>query len=127
MTSQEYIIKELNSLVEKFPKLVFKYKFDNTDSTHIIAVEPLNEFNGNKEYLNAESDFVYYFENTFLPETVLFVSQDSLTKIIEPDMIFKRESIGIFIKEKVHAPNYIYDYNLEKIEVGFNNEFALAA
>ena len=62
-----------------------------------------------------------------MPETVLFVSQDSLTKIIEPDMIFKRETIGIFIKEKVHAPNYIYDYNLEKIEIGFNNEFALAA
>jgi hypothetical protein len=88
MKSQEYIIKRLNALVKKFPSLIFKYKFDEAEITHIIAVEPLNEFEGNKAYLVEESDFLYDFENKYLPETIMFVSTNSLTTVKEPDMVF---------------------------------------
>lgn len=124
MTSQEYIYNRLNFLVEKFPSLIFKYKFDDAEITHIIAVEPLKEYDENKEYLEAESDFVYEFENKYLPETIMFVSLNSLIQVNEPDMVFEFNKFGI-IQILQLTPRYKFKSNLDKFELE-STEYELA-
>ncbi len=127
MKSREYIIKGLNALVEKFPSLIFKYKFDAAEITHIIAVEPLSEFEGNKAYLVEESDFVYDFENKYLPETIMFVSTNSLTTVNEPDMVFESGKLKFeFVQTQQYSPSYNFKCNLDEIEVG-KADYNLAA
>ena len=88
MNSQEFIINKLNNFIILFPKLIFKYKYDKIKLIHIIDVSPLEEFNTNEEYLITEANLVYEFDNKYIPETILFISDESLTKIEKPDLIF---------------------------------------
>lgn len=108
MTAQEYIIEKLNALLEKFPSFVFKYKLDKSDNTHIISVAPLIEYEENKEYMEAESDFVFDFENTFLPETIMFVSTNSLILVTEPDMVFSSNKT-VFVQTNLISTGYKFD------------------
>ena len=124
MTSQEFIFKELTSLLEKFPSFVFKYKLDKTDNTHIISVEPLKEYERNKEYMEAESDFVFDFENIYVPETIMFVSTNSLILVTEPDMVFSSNKTG-FVQTNLNATSYKFNnywgiFKTEKTEEKFD-------
>jgi hypothetical protein len=53
---------------------------------HIVEVLPLCEYKDNIKYLEIESDLTFEFDNKFFPEAVLFVSADSLTKVLEPEI-----------------------------------------
>jgi hypothetical protein len=127
MTAQEYIFKKLNALLETFPSFVFKYKLDKSDNTHIISVEPLEEYEENKVYMEAESDFVFDFENNYLPETIMFVSSNSLILVTEPDMVFSSNKTG-FVQTNLITTSYKYNsswgiFETEQTE----QELALAA
>ena len=148
MTAQEYIFKELNALLIKFPSIVFKYKLDKNDNTHIISVEPIEEYEGNNEYMEAESDLVFDFENKYLPETIMFVSTNSLIVVNEPDKVFCTPFIAYYLTDKVsYSPekvlftftveinqepkpilNYNFHFNWDKFEtVNTEHDSALAA
>lgn len=105
MNSQEFIINKLNNFITLFPKLIFKYKYDKIKLIHIIEVSPLEEFNNNDDYLIAEANLVYAFDNKFIPETILFISEESLTKIEKPDVIFSFKSYGLFLDNLNHMSN----------------------
>jgi hypothetical protein len=124
MTAQEYIITGLNNLIDTFQNITFKYKFDNIDNTHVILVEPLKEFEENKEYLIAESGFVYFFEKTFIQDTILFVSTDSLIKVDAPDLVFSSNLRGLFINE-MFVPTY--NFSPELMGIAGESSYALAA
>jgi hypothetical protein len=128
MTSQEYIITGLNFLVEKFPTFTFKYKFEKAEITHIISVEPLEEYEKNKLYMEAESDFVFDFENIYLPEAIMFVSLNSLITINVPDMVFKANRLGLFLQEIIPQSRYNGNQNWGVTEVEKNDyNYNLAA
>ncbi|MBA7553273.1 hypothetical protein ES705_45863 [subsurface metagenome] len=126
MNAQEYINSKLNSLIKLFPELTFKYKYDKVKLIHIIEVEPLSEFKNNKEYLISEADFVYEFDNTYTPETILFVSEESLTRVNQPDIIIKSNNFGSFIYNLIDEHDIFFDFESSDIIAGENN-FALAA
>lgn len=88
MNPKDFIIRRLNELRNFFPELSFKYKFNQHTSTHIIDVRPLECFSSNQDYIKSEADFSYEFDNLFYPETILFISKDSLTEIKDPDFVF---------------------------------------
>lgn len=114
MKAKEYIINGLNVLADKFQNLSFKYKYDETDDTHIISVEPLKEFAENKDYLIAESDFVFYFEKNFSEGNILFVSENSLIKIDKPEFVFKSNERSFLMKEQF--PETAYKWNFEMVK-----------
>lgn len=127
MTAQEYIIEKLNALLVKFPSFVFKYKLDKSDNTHIISVEPLEEYEENKQYMEIESDIVFDFENIFLPETIMFVSTNSLILVTEPDMVFSSNKNG-FIQTNLITTGYKFNSYLEIFDTEKTEEkFDLAA
>lgn len=85
MDSKTYIKNKLNEVSEVFPELTFCYQFAKSSQTHIVEVKPLESYESNEAYVQCEADFMFDFENEFFPETILFVSEDSLTQITEPE------------------------------------------
>lgn len=83
MNPKEFIKNRLNELRNIFPELSFKYKFNSNTSTHIVDVRPLECYKENEDYIKYEADFAFEFDNKFYPETILFVSKDSLTQILQ--------------------------------------------
>lgn len=88
MSPKDFIITRLNELRNFFPELSFKYKFNQHTSTHIIDVRPIECFSTNKDYIKYEADLSYEFDNLFYPETILSISEGSLTEIKDPDFVF---------------------------------------
>jgi len=125
MNPKEYIKSRLNELRNFFPELSFKYKFNQHTSTHIIDVRPLECYSANKDYIKYEADFSYEFDNFFFPETILFVSEDSLTEIKDPDFVFNANQFSEelqFTLQIVNVKNETVEYIFD-----FYVEYALAA
>ena len=95
MNSNEYIRKGLHKLLKQYPQLTFFYQFDKKSNLHQILVEPINEFESNKSFKNDEADFIFDFDNLFFPESIVFISENSLIKIESPEFIFKSYPIDL--------------------------------
>lgn len=118
MKSKDFIIRRLNELRNIFPELSFKYKFNPSTSTHIIDVRPLDCFTENNDYIKYEADFGFEFDSIFYPETVLFVSEDSLTQISNPEFVFNANQFsedfqGIFKPIEVNIKWALTHYEFE--------------
>jgi len=91
MKTKEYIRKKLNEISDIFPELIFRYQFNENTETHIIEVRPLETYQTNVDYIKCEAELMYDFENEFFPETILFVSEDSLTQITNPEFSIQKQ------------------------------------
>jgi hypothetical protein len=91
MNSKFYIKDKLRKLVEKFPQMTFLYQFDEIDQTHIVEVLPFTMYEEDNDYKNDEGDLTFEFDRMFSPETIMFVSENSLTRVNEPEEVFKQE------------------------------------
>ena len=125
MTPRNFIIRRLNELRNIFPELSFKYKFNQHTSTHIIDVRPLDCFSSNQDYIKYKADFSYEFDNLFSPETILFISENSLTEIKNPDFVFNTNQFSLDFQ--VPQPAIIYMAGLVETNFEFKIEYALAA
>jgi hypothetical protein len=96
MNSKLYIKDKLRNLVEKFPQMTFLYQFDEIDQTHIVEVLPFTKYEEDNDYKNDEGDLTFEFDRMFFPETIMFVSENSLTRVNELEEVFKRESFLAF-------------------------------
>jgi hypothetical protein len=124
MDSKIYIKNKLNEISEIFPELIFRYQFDKSSLTHIVEVKPLETYQTNDEYIKYEADLMFNFENEFFPETILFVSEDSLTQVTEPEFVIRKE---IFVSLPLKA-NYSFVLDMEELSCNVpENNYALAA
>jgi len=98
MNPKEYIKSRLNELRNFFPELSFRYKFIQHSSTHIVDVRPMECYSTNQDYIKYEADFSYEFDNLFYPETILFISEGSLTEIKDPDFVFNANQFSEELK-----------------------------
>lgn len=85
MKSDNFLKDKLQAIFIKFPLLSIRYQYTVKDQTYIVEILPLAEFENNKEYQKEEAELTFDFDNLFFPESVMFVSENSLTKIIEPE------------------------------------------
>jgi len=122
MNSKEYIKTGLQQLVNLYPKLTFIYQFDEVENMHIVQVEPQDEFDSNEAYQEDEANLTFDFDNTFFPESIVFISQESLISISSPECI-------------LYTPHVINDVLLsfsykgikDKEYLAGENNYALAA
>ena len=92
--------------------------------THIVEVKPLESYQSNEAYVQCEADFMFDFENEFFPETILFVSEDSLTQITQPEFTIQKQ---VFVSSPLKA-NYSFALDMEELfSVAAENNYALAA
>ncbi|MFA5327735.1 MAG: hypothetical protein WC384_08100 [Prolixibacteraceae bacterium] len=121
MTSKEYIKNRLQSLLKDFPQITFFYQFDDRTDLHQVLVEPSSEFRLNMEFRNDEADFIFDFDSLFFPESIVFISEDSLIRIDNPEFIIYTPLIT----------ELTTDYSLlnikDKAYLAGENNYALAA
>lgn len=86
---QEYIIKELSHLHEKFTAIKICYEFNEGANTHLIEILPLEVFNS-KKFILEEIRIVENFENTFgYNQNILLISEESLNIIENPTYVIE--------------------------------------
>lgn len=81
MNPQEFINKKIEYLKFKFKDIEIKYQYKITTDTHIIKISPLSLYENNIEYVMEEEDVENEFNKLYPSEELLFISEDSLTKI----------------------------------------------
>ena len=127
MNSQDFIRDHINNLIIKFPSISISYQILRDISTHLVEVTPLSEYNENLEYKSAEADICFEFDETFIGETLLFVSEGSINRATDPDLVIAGLLFGLQPNVSVNRPAETTDnFNSEYIAED-NIEFALAA
>lgn len=81
MKPSEFINKKIEYLKFKFKDIEIKYQYKITTDTHIIKISPLSLYENNIEYVMEEEDIENEFNKLYPSEELLFISEDSLTKI----------------------------------------------
>jgi len=128
MTSKEFIISNLNFIRILFSELTFKYKFYEENSTHVIEVQPVESFENDTDYIEVETNLTIEFDKLYSPESILFVSDNSLSKIKEPEFVFSSNELGIEV-EPIEESNFKQICNSENNEIFDFSEpnYAIAA
>jgi hypothetical protein len=129
MKSKEFIKNKLEQLSKEFQEISIRYQFDKRDLTHIIEIKPLKEFNDNSSYQEKEAEITYEFEQLFFPETILFISENSLTKITEPELEYNMNLaayISIQFKELLEKMSFAVMIDIKE-PAGNDYNYAMAA
>lgn len=108
MESKRFLENKLRELQDRFKKLSIKYQYNPYSEVHIVEILPLVEYKTNEEYIQFESDLSFEFDNSFFPESIMFVSEESLTRVDSPELTFEPSSI-IEIKEEIVECSDAYD------------------
>jgi len=85
MKSKEFIKAKLNYLYAIFNEVKIRYEYRANTFSHLIEIIPLSFFEKNEEYMIIESEIEEEFESLFLNENILFISEGSLSEIINPE------------------------------------------
>jgi len=79
----EFITNEIDVLVEKIPKLLCTYVYDNFDNKHmIIIIEPENLFNKDS-FIEYKNEFINRFIDIFPKYGLMFLNSDEFTYIVD--------------------------------------------
>lgn len=113
MTSKGFIKNKMRALVEKFPDIKITYQFDKFLKTHIVEVLPKELFEISEEYKLLESEIIFEFDDIFLSESILFISEDSLNEIDNPEFELCGPEYVLFeSKISFDSEDYITAYNI---------------
>lgn len=126
MNASAYIRKKICELIMQFPEIKLAYEFNQYSDTHIIEVLPLEVYKDDLAYHDAETDFAIEFDEKYSPSSILFVSEESLTRVIKPEI--ERAGWMYNLKPSISGSK---TFNFEgahiEYEAGKNNDYYLAA
>lgn len=123
MNSIDLIKDELQLLFSLIDGIEIRYEFKKSISTHFIEVKPLDLFNTNNLYIEKEIELEDKFSKLFPNENLVFISQDSVSKIDNPDLILPYK---ISYRQELESFTFDITKCLE-MEVYGENNYALAA
>ena len=128
LTSIDFIIKELKSLNNKFTNSNIRYEFCKSSNTHLVEVTPF-EFYNSETYMEAELDFEDLFSANFPNEDLVFISEQSLSKISDPIFEIFSEKSGFFRTDFIVYPSLssFDDFCEDDYQSMGENTYALAA
>ena len=110
MESKTYIIKKLEELKNLIENIEIKYEYRTSTNTHIIEINPISVFNNDNLYIQFEEDIQDEFESLFHFEEILFISEESLTKIRNVEFELLNETF----REFELLNEYILGFNCTK-------------
>ncbi len=127
MRSVDLVEKELRNISNTVEGVEIRYEFDSRNLIHLIEVKPLDLFENNSIYLDKEIELEDKFFKLFPEENLVFISEDSLSKIENPNLILplkiKYENI---VKSPISFNGLFGMFALDS-EINDNNNLALAA
>lgn len=86
MNSIELLKSELQELFSLIDGIEIRYEFKKSTFTHIVEVKPLDLFSSNSLYIEKEIELEEKFSELFPNEDLVFVSENSLSKIEQADL-----------------------------------------
>ncbi|WNM19484.1 hypothetical protein [Flavobacterium capsici] len=121
----KFIEEKLKMLFERFPKANIRYEHRESTNTHVVEITPLFFYN-NDSYRVIETEIEDEFEVLFPAETIIFISEDSLNKISNPNIEHLGERKG---KVCIIQTTHIQFFNFTNISPKYfgENNYALAA
>lgn len=125
MTSIEFVKSKLNDLFNKFNFIKIRYEYRLNTFTHLIEVLPLSFFEKNEEYMLLESEIENDFESFFPKENILFISENSLSEIKNPNIKLGYNKIEF--ENEISNLNFIIEGFNTNVEIQNINNYALAA
>jgi hypothetical protein len=125
MNSKEFLIERLKEMSSKFEDVKIRYEYRTNTYSHIIEVIPLAIFDSNEQYMLAEANLENEFESLFPQEDIVFVSEDSLTEIKNPDLLLGYESITFEVSEV--SQSFVVNGFTEEVDFWGCENYALAA
>jgi hypothetical protein len=81
MTSKEYIISELKTLVKDFPNVRVRYEYDSLAMVHFVEVVPREVYHSDDKYILWEGKMVDNFIEHYPCENIGFISDDAYVSI----------------------------------------------
>lgn len=123
MTSREFIINRLNHLSTIFSNVKFRYEVRKTTGSHIIEVTHSLSEKEAEDYLNAEMRMDMDFGTIYPAEDIVFVTDESLTKIQNAELVIEGNKKGFDIS--LAKPAIIHGFNA--VMYVEENNYALAA
>jgi|SRR5690606_17383956 len=76
MKSKEFVINQINELIELFPDLTIKYEYEALSKSHYIQVLPIELYENNERYRNKEKSIYIDFIELYPCESISFVSAE---------------------------------------------------
>jgi hypothetical protein len=127
MHSVDLITRELKDISNTIEGIEIRYEFDKLNLIHLVEVKPLNLFENNSIYLDREIHLEDKFFELFPKENLVFISEDSLSKIKNPylelPLKIKYES-QLSTSLKFNGLFGMFDLDSKIVE---NNNYTLAA
>lgn len=128
MTSIDFIIKELKKLHANFSNSNIRYEFCHFTKTHLVEITPLEFYNSNS-YMEYELNLDDRFFELYPSEDLVFISDQSLSKISNPIFEIFREKVGGFRTDFTVLPTFsefddFYENEYHYLE---DNNYALAS
>jgi len=81
MTAKEFIIKELEDFIKRFPQVRVRYEYRTISNAHFIEIIPNETYRLDKDYISWEFDVDDRFSELFPIEGICFISDDALVGI----------------------------------------------
>lgn len=111
MTSKEYIVNELNLLLEKIQNIRVRYEFDQLSSMHIIEIVPDDVYRNDKPYLEWEDNLFSRFIEKFPTENICFISDKSYIEVKNPIFVKEGAAFASFSSKEDNR------FSLQKTEI----------
>lgn len=89
MTAREYIRKNLESLIGKFPHIRVRYEYDGMAEVHVVEVVPNEVYRLDDAYIKWEEQMIDGFIQRFPTQNICFVSDDALVGIRDAEYILE--------------------------------------
>lgn len=121
----KFIEEKLKMLFDSFPKANIRYEHRENTNTHLVEVTPLFFYN-NDNYRIIETEIEDEFEMLFPSETIIFISENSLNKICEPNIEHLGERKGKVCLIQTDLVNS-YSFTNFSLQYAGENNYALAA
>lgn len=87
--AKAFLISNLKKIFLELENVEISYEFRASTSTHIVEVKPDSIYKTCEKYINREIELENSFYKFFPNETLLFISEDSLTQIKSPELVLK--------------------------------------
>ncbi len=94
MQSSEFLTEKLQQIAEKFTGIKIRYEFRYNSQSHIVEILPLDLFEGDELFMEEEAKLETEFEKLYPSEDIVFISENSLTEIKNPEFELGNEFIG---------------------------------
>lgn len=108
MKSIEFIAFKLDELYSNFNGIKLRYEYKANSQSHLIEVLPLDLYEGSLDYMTLEAKIEQEFETAFPEETIVFVSEGSLSQISKPFLAYGHDIIDI------HLEKFTYQISVEE-------------